>query len=180
MAEPLHSVGKNRDRIVHGEALHRPAGVTNHYLVEGKPLFGSAYKEMSPYLWNCHHDSGLASNPFVVRAVIHDSHGVSDGSLKELQAAFEQNAQIPDLVVGIHGDLCLAVVILSIGVKLVQKSTAESEREVFSIVLVPLHQLSDRIFGPRFTGFKRIVECRVLSIRCWRVLTECERVRTQE
>ena len=82
VAEPLHAVGEDGDgRVDDRRALQRPARVAGHDLVEGEALLGAADEEVAPQLRDGDHDAGLADQPRVGGAVVHDAAGPRHGPL---------------------------------------------------------------------------------------------------
>jgi hypothetical protein len=162
VAEPLDAVGQEWDRVTHRESLERPAVVPDHHLVETDALFGAPDEDVPPQLRDSDHDAGLAHEPGICLAVIHDPCLPRDRTLR-FEAPAEHQASVPDLESRLHVvDLLSALGVLGVRRKVHQDSGPDMERrepqvELGSMEVVPPDRVlagiaADRGLGCRITG----------------------------
>src|SRR5262245_19950208 len=84
----------------------------------------------------------------MIRPVIHDSHAPSDLPLPlRKESSSENETKIAQPLVGVHGDLLLAVVVLGKAGHFDEKARSPTTREVGAFVFIPVNSPPRRLGG---------------------------------
>ena len=164
VAQPLDAVGEERHGGDHGGGpLHRPARVAHHDHVQRDAFLAAAHEHVSLQLGNGDHHAGLAGEPFVVGAVVHEPRGPGDCP-SGLDPPVEQDAEVAKLPVGLEVELLAARVVLCVGAGVQEHAGTDPQREERTFVLVPLDEPAGRRRGRRLTGLLPVLDGRRLRL----------------